>query len=874
MNSFSRLLLIIPCAAFLTACSDDSLSESLSSGGKIMFNVDVEADRLSEATPNNPQRPAPHRLSTRRFDSGDLFLVPRQEISSIKRNTRGTALTSETLSDFGVFAKLSPGDDARFYMSNERVTKSSGWSTEEEYLWPGEGALEFIAYSPFCAGDASEGITAIPSPDADGKLSLRYVVPSDVADQQDLLVSRSTTASASPVALNFQHALAGVRFVTGAQMAPCTIKSVTISGVPLRGTLAMENLSWTADSETSSFSINPDLTLEAGADGKYTQAGISIGDSSDLFLLLPGTQPEGAVISIEIETGGKQQQLSASIAGHQWTAGNTTVYNISGSPDSDSLILELTDGDGNKVESIDSPYTGSSFSYSVRSYYSDGSESLSSVKWSATLLDTDGNPLPTNPDWIESFSSSGTDQSPFLMQTQVAAPTFLAMSDQTRRIRSNANINTSSGNTPYNLASSTGASAVETTANSYIINSPGDYSIPLVYGNAIQNGATNSQAYTSTISQTTANKRKALFAFVNHLGNEITSPYIYLNANCTPSGAELVWEDRIGLISDLRLSDDLHNVLFSVREDFIRQGNAVIAVTDAAGNAMWSWHIWITDFTPENNWDNIAGLDDKGNAHTYQLSPINIGRIYGGDNTEFAAKAATLRLTQSEVPDGESPLSIDIPLSQEAKTVYTKTSYLYYQWGRKDPFVSAQNCYYDASHKELDSTSLPTISLGATHLATIEQMIMHPGSFLSAAEADLRKLSTFYCNLWSIDNIATSPSQYQPDNVKTIYDPSPAGMKVPEGNAFIALRGSAVTYDSSTQEITITMSSGATISGAVFGYRNRFGVETPDSQMVQWWTAMSAGAVRSIYLPVQEGTVENLQIFDMNFGFCVRPLRD
>ena len=47
---------------------------------------------------------------------------------------------------------------------------------------------------------------------------------------------------------------------------------------------------------------------------------------------------------------------------------------------------------------------------------------------------------------------------------------------------------------PYNLSNNTGADAVQNTANCYVISAPGYYSIPLVYGNAIKNGATNASA--------------------------------------------------------------------------------------------------------------------------------------------------------------------------------------------------------------------------------------------------------------------------------------------------------------------------------------------------------------------------------------------
>ena len=44
-----------------------------------------------------------------------------------------------------------------------------------------------------------------------------------------------------------------------------------------------------------------------------------------------------------------------------------------------------------------------------------------------------------------------------------------------------------------------GAATVENTANSYVISAPGVYMFPLVYGNAIKDGATNASAYKSDV---------------------------------------------------------------------------------------------------------------------------------------------------------------------------------------------------------------------------------------------------------------------------------------------------------------------------------------------------------------------------------------
>lgn len=172
------------------------------------------------------------------------------------------------------------------------------------------------------------------------------------------------------------------------------------------------------------------------------------------------------------------------------------------------------------------------------------------------------------------------------------------------------------------------------TANCYVVTHPGYYKFPLVYGNAIKNGATNAIAYGvkdgTSISST----------FVNHLGNKITNPYIYANSECTVGSAELVWQDAPNLISNnIDLCDGKTYISFEITKENIQQGNAVIAVKDENGKIMWSWHIWVTN---KNVYETYTYGD-------YKFMPIALG--------------------QRETAQG--------------------TTCTYYQWGRKDPFKGA-----------------------------------------------------------------------------------------------------------------------------------------------------------------------------------------
>ena len=170
---------------------------------------------------------------------------------------------------------------------------------------------------------------------------------------------------------------------------------------------------------------------------------------------------------------------------------------------------------------------------------------------------------------------------------------------------------------PYNLANGKGGSAVENTANCYVIGAPGYYSFPLVYGNAIKDGAANSSAYTSAA----ASGSSILNPFVNHAGAGIKAPYLTDNG-CTPAYAELVWQDASSLVSEIRYNTGSNggNISFKVDKHTIQQGNAVIAVKDASGTVLWSWHIWVTD----EDVDNAIEVTNHQNVR-YRFMPVPLG---------------------------------------------------------------------------------------------------------------------------------------------------------------------------------------------------------------------------------------------------------
>ena len=155
----------------------------------------------------------------------------------------------------------------------------------------------------------------------------------------------------------------------------------------------------------------------------------------------------------------------------------------------------------------------------------------------------------------------------------------------------------------------------------------------------------------------------------------------------------------------------------------LRKGNARIGGFDAAGNLIWSWHIWVTDRPRNLNYGNGYVSMDR-----------NLGAV-STDPTDF----------NTEVP---------------------VLSGCVYQWGRKDPF------FFHEIKNHPEYTKKAPVSIAEAH--------KYPRSFFAIAEGDY-KPGNYDWTTETNDHLWGWISER--DNViKTLYDPCPPGYRV-NGNA-------------------------------------------------------------------------------------------
>lgn len=222
------------------------------------------------------------------------------------------------------------------------------------------------------------------------------------------------------------------------------------------------------------------------------------------------------------------------------------------------------------------------------------------------------------------------------------------------------------------------------TANSYVITDPGIFSFDAT---TIGNGG---------------------YGFVEGARFHTESPFI------RPVSAELLWEDRMGVVSNVTF--DGSNIVFLTSDI---EGNALIAVKDEAGKILWSWHIWRTDQPEEHTY-----VNEQGN--TYVMMDRALGSISAVEGDIGGA--------------------------------------LYYQWGRKDPF------------RLNDPLSLTDLSLHSGHpvvsmFSDLSRAVQRPTTFATGQDW----VMDINASLWS-------------NNMKTIYDPCPAGWRVPVREVWNGIR--------------------------------------------------------------------------------------
>ncbi len=712
-------------------------------------------------------------------------------VAEEKQATRGVPVNSgnfkEVCKSFGVTA-LTP--DGQIFMADEEIGDYSGgvWLPDETRYWPSEEMdIDFYAYAPYSYGGKKTigegGVTDMNI--TDGSLEFSYKVPfstdrtADATVQPDIMFchkacgKNSVDPATGTVPLNFEHALAGVRFVAG-DIAGCTVKTVAIENVYGEGSCVYEYgesdgaFTWKASRDAVSYSQTFDVTVSNSQTGEQQ---ITDKNPVTTFMLIPQTLPENAGIKVVLQMpDGTEQTLTGSLKGQNWEAGSIYTYKISTESINWEYVFEVRASGTSNPATITMPLGGTTGKYEVISYRRRvQTGEIQPVKWIATENSAKETNMESGAVSDINFDDVVTDFT-FSGNGGKDASSYNIVIDRARmhtnyggdKILQNAALVGSPEN-PYDLSLDNGYSGNRNTANCYIVSAAGTYKLPLVYGNAIKNGGTNTSAYQG-------------YGFKDHLDNDITGPYIY--SSYTPKDCILVWSDGFYMFKDVKLSADKQFLEFTLDREYMQQANAIVAVRDNQGRIMWSWHIWVT----EHNLNDCIGLQDNtsGATNAYWLMRYNLGWV-DGKMVYYNQRDLSYTFTQ-DVSGRTAVLNI----KQEGDALdYKDVGSTYYQWGRKDPIVALRNRNAVGSgdyrpHETVDS------KYGYKYVSkqvTLGESIQNPNIFYVRA-GSTQWLTPFNYRLWDTSAPTSNAGVTRNSSVKSIYDPSPYGFKIPPARAF------------------------------------------------------------------------------------------
>ncbi|MCH5219595.1 MAG: hypothetical protein J1F20_03415 [Muribaculaceae bacterium] len=220
-----------------------------------------------------------------------------------------------------------------------------------------------------------------------------------------------------------------------------------------------------------------------------------------------------------------------------------------------------------------------------------------------------------------------------------------------------------------------------------------------------------------------------------------------------PTQATILWQTAPDLVADVKYYPSVKQIEATVAA---KEGNALVAAKDANGKILWSWHLWIINYDPTNEYTTPA----NANGTTWTFMDRNLGALS----------------TDREGMDSHG---------------------LFYQWGRKDPFPGAatktimnEDYTYEVDGEPTlydgEGNVLPKFNSFADSHGTLALSIENPMAFYVNLSVTTDELDEYGYPIVRDDWLNGDWVKESNDDYwggvsmkKSIYDPSPVGYKVP-----------------------------------------------------------------------------------------------
>ena len=778
-SKFILKAVLIGLAAFVvTACTDSDTAQEAPKkvGDGISFAV-TDIQNISESSLPKTKAPSVYETASTALEGEgaeglSLLETTVEGVNPVYQPaaTRGTITTNDNFAGldkpFAIFA-TKEGSTAANYLYNEKVNADGTMVNPVKWKKSESSKLKFFAVHP-----ATDGSTPLVTTSSGTNPIVNYAPNTDVKKQFDLLVANTNSFNyddyvSQKIPIAFSHATTAVLFKVGNELTyKQKVKKIEIKNVIGDGTYDIAKNEWTVGTTKKTF----ELDLSTAPFSTATNAGSIMNGGDGTFFMVPQDIPDEAYVLITFVSG-KTVKANIGGTGKKWVAGTTRTYTISNSKDLDDRTLTLTINAAKDIfdyNETDVPFTVTSYSEVTGSGRPAKAEPWTITKYESSA---DGTTWTVGkPSMVAAMSSESGNGG-----TSAEARTMTFTNEyHDYKAEREAALKAATEENGKDLSMVNGS---RSTANCYIVSAGGTYKFPMVYGNAIKNGATNTSSYTSS------------YPASEHIFNkfwgasEINSPYI-TGAN----DAKVLWTSTPDIVSDVTINNG--NVEFKVNKDKMKEASVIIGVTNntlGTYNVLWSWHIWITSKDVVNTDNGYFMLEPLGFRHTEWH-----GTTYEKDRK--------VRLTVTQTRTGKTA---QVEFTQKASALVRKGQAMYYQQGRKDPLYPSNGMTLQSTGTEPNGYNRGMLPYWSVKMPLIMARFRtynpnDPGIGKGEANGDWMWINfsdqgdgtkyyshaehATYFNLWDVNNCVG----YQNPNafVKTVYDPSPAGFRIPRLDEF------------------------------------------------------------------------------------------
>ena len=887
----------------VASCSDDDLSSNQGGSNEalVRFSVkDVQSETIARGaamtrgaiTPGLANKDlAGQKLAAHSNRNLDVCLIETtvEGINPVKADARTRANIETTIG--GDFSSTGiRGVAATSILTTPEWFKAAKTKSNGELYTPirwsfAQPWARFFAVYP--SKDSYSKLTINDMTSTDNAPSVDFTVEPNVRNQKDFMtactgeVHYATQGEQPTTNLDFRHALTAIRFAVGQNLSwNKTIDKVEIRNAIMKSKYKLSNAfngagaTWDNTGATRGTATLSGLSVNTSSNPNVTIMG-NTGDNFT-FYMIPQVLTGNSVTAYVHFTD--NTEITATLKG-EWKAGTTRTLKLSETNSTWTYNITATDP---SAAAYDQTTTGN---YGITSYRTAPDGTQQAVAWKVVGYDANGDgtfSMAEKPAWLTSLSKTEGDGGTAADQGTATLTKDVTdlLAKRNKELKEATALGSASA--PYDLSTKGGSVANRSTANCYVISAPGHYRIPLVYGNAIENGTTNANAYISHAPTGTPNESYVLRNFKDHAGANITDPWIEKTnggANAGVNGAKIVWADEANLVhlSASPIKQDGGNAYldFEVKQTDIKSGNAVVAVTKG-GTVVWSWHLW---FAPKDALDKIEVTNHQNVKYYFTKEALGWKPIQWSGSTYSSARTVKVKVEQTVANNGTKQEAV-INITQNPGRVKQGATTLY-QFGRKDAFPGV-----DAS--KLATNSHFTENAGDN--MSIMNGIQHP-DFYYIGGSNWNSNYGYY-NLWSADNTVIGGSNVGNDNlvVKTVYDPSPVGFKMPANNAFTGFtadgqNNGTMNVDGTDDLQTFSNNFGhnfwtsssktATINFPASGFRFSNGGALNDvGNSGYYWSAVPNGLNNGCDLLFHFFNVVPLSNDARSFGFAARPVSE